>query len=149
MEYSNTVRNKFTKFLGLTFKDKLKTVVYSFAFHLFILLFMIFGYKKTRGITDKIIGTENSSSNFNKEYIERESTIIGYAAGNSLFNSSCLEKSLFTYLIFGIHGLKTELKFGVNNTTGDFSAHAWVEYRGTIVNDYPEVIGNISPFKKI
>ena len=149
MEYSNTVKNKFSKFLSLTFKDKIKTLVYSITFHLFILTFRIFGYKKTRKIIDKIISSINNNKNINKKFIENESKIIGHAVGNSLFNSACLEKSLFTYLILGIYGIKTELKFGVNNSTDDFSAHAWVEYNGMIVNDLPEVIGRISPFKNI
>lgn len=146
MEYSNTVKNKFSKFLNLTFKDKAKTVIYVLTFHLFIIGFRIFGYKKTRYIVDKIISPINCNVSNSKKFLGNESKIIGYSVGNSLFKSTCLEKSLFTYLIVGMYGIKTELKFGVNNSTEDFSSHAWVEYQGIILNDTPETLDNISPF---
>jgi len=144
MEYSNTVKNKLSKFLNLTFKDKIKTVIYSLIFHIFILTFRIFGYKKIKNLIDKAISTQNNSKNNN--FIVNESKNIGHSVGNSLFKSTCLEKSLFTYLILGMYGIKTDLKIGVSNFTEEFSAHAWVEYQGMIVNDLPETIENISPF---
>ena len=144
MAYSNTVRNKAGKFLHLSFKDKIKTVFYSLSFHIFVLFFKLLGYKKTKNLIEKSISTRYNY--INNEFIVNESKIIGHAFSNSLINSKCLEQSLFTYLILGIYGVKTELKIGVNNLTKDFSAHAWVEHNGIILTDTPETLENISPF---
>ena len=144
MAYSNTIRNTAGKFLHLSLKDKIKTVFYIISFHFFILLFKLLGYKKTKNLIDKVISTRNNSKNNN--FILNESQIIGHAFSNSLFKSTCLERSLFTYLILGTYGIKTELKIGVNNAVDEFSAHAWVEHDGIILNDTPETLKNISPF---
>lgn len=149
MELLLSLRNKFSKLLNLTHKDKIKIVLYSLFFNMFLIFFKIFGYKNTRYLTDKIINTEDNKNNINKNFINCESTILAYASSNSLINSTCLEKSIFIYLILGMHGIKTELKFGVNNSYKDFKAHAWVEYHGMKINDPPETVKNIFPFKTL
>ena len=142
----NIAECKLLKFRGLTLKDKLSFLSFSVYFVIFLFCFKILGYKKTRVIIDKISCKKSRSNSFNQGFIESKSKIIGHVTANSPFNSTCLERSLFTYLIFRINGLETELKFGVNNLTEEFSAHSWVEYKGIILNDNPELIENISPF---
>ena len=142
----NIAEYKFLKFRGLSLKDKLLFLSYSVYYVIFLFWFRILGYKKTRIIIDKISCKEGRNNSFKKGFIESRSKIIGNVTVNSPFNSTCLERSLFTYLIFRIYRIETEIKFGVNNLTEEFSAHSWVEYKGLILNDNPELIENISPF---
>ena len=142
----NTAKDKFINFLNLPVKDKIKTVLYSVVFIFFLITFRLFGYKKVRNLIDKIISSKSKAESPSENFIKNESKIIGYSAENSIFSATCLEKSLFSYFILGLYGINCDLKIGVNNASQEFSAHAWIEHEGQILNDTPEVIKKISPF---
>jgi len=48
----------------------------------------------------------------------------------------CLEQSLALYYLLRRAGVRADLRLGIQ--PHPFMAHAWVEYRGEIVNDWPE-----------
>ena len=142
----STGKDKFIKFINLSTVDKAKTVIYSIFFHFFLLIFRLFGYKKVRNLTDKIISSKKNGEIPSENFIKNESKIVCYSAENSIFSATCLEKSLFSYFILGLYGINCDLKIGVNNAAQEFSAHAWIEHNGQVLNDTPEVIKKISPF---
>ena len=146
MEYSNTTKGKFVKFLNLSLKDKLKTVIYSLIFHLYLVTFRLLGFKKCKSIIDKSIVSKKSEDNSASGKIMKESKIIGYSTGNTLFKASCLEKSLFSYFILGLYGFNCNLKIGINDNSDDFSAHAWIEFNNKVINDNIDVLKNFSSF---
>jgi Transglutaminase-like superfamily len=51
--------------------------------------------------------------------------------------AECLHQSILAASILLKKGYQVDLKIGVSKK--DFSAHAWVEYDGNILNDQPEV----------
>jgi len=146
MAYLSTTKDKLLRFFSLSFKNMLKTVVYSASFHLFIIAFRLFGYKKSKKTIDMLFIPNKSTVDINGNFLKNESTIASYATCNSPFKSTCLERSLFTYALLGLYGIKCDLKIGVNGSARDFSAHAWIEHEGNILNDTPEIINKISPF---
>jgi len=140
------IKHKIEKFCSLSIGQKLKFLIYFFLYPLFILIFRLAGYKKTWVFINKAVSISKATTETNKRYLLTESSLILNAANNSLFKSTCLEKSLFIYFVLGIYGSKCDLKVGVDNTTDEFSAHAWVMYGNTILNDSYE---NIEKLKEI
>jgi len=146
MGYLNTIKEKFIKFLYLSFKDKQKIVIYFVIFHIFLVAFRIFDYRKSKNIIDRlIIHNKNTKSTYGR-FVKYESKIIDYATGNCLIKSTCLEKSLFLYFILGLYGINCDLKIGIQGSTHNFSAHAWLEHGSIIINDNPKSIENYLPF---
>lgn len=48
--------------------------------------------------------------------------------------AKCLAQALTTQVLMNWHHYRSELRIGVNKTsTGEFRAHAWIEYRGRVI----------------
>lgn len=58
--------------------------------------------------------------------------------------AKCLEQSLTLYYLLRRHGVAAVYCHGVQPYP--FQAHAWIEYRGEVVNDVPEHVGLFSRF---
>ncbi len=147
MELLHSVKSKIGRFTTLSNIEKWSFIKYSFFYNLYLLLFRTAGYKKARNLVEYII-SRRTGSNKDKSLSEADnlSKIINLALGNTLFNSTCLEKSLFTYFILGINGIKSELKIGVENSENRFSAHAWVEKEGIVLNGQDNPLEKYSAF---
>jgi hypothetical protein len=55
------------------------------------------------------------------------------AAGRRVPRATCLVQALSAQLLLARHGYGSELRVGVKRDNGEFQAHAWVEFRGSIV----------------
>jgi hypothetical protein len=54
-------------------------------------------------------------------------------------NPNCLERSLALWWLLRREGVDGELHIGARKEGGRLEAHAWVELRGQVLNDGPEV----------
>jgi hypothetical protein len=57
----------------------------------------------------------------------------------------CLERSLALYHYLRRRGVHVRYQMGVQ--TYPFGAHAWVEYRGEVINDVPEHVARYRPIE--
>ena len=57
----------------------------------------------------------------------------------------CLEQSLVLYYVLRSAGVIAEFRMGVQ--PHPFLSHAWVEYRGAPVNDFPEHVAQLQPLE--
>lgn len=146
MGYLNTAKDKFIKFFNLSFKDKQKIVIYFVLFHIFLVAFRIFDYRKSKNVIDRLINPIRKTKYTYGRFVKYESKIINYSTRNCLLKSTCLEKSLFLYFILGLYGINCDLKIGIQGSTHNFSAHAWLEHGSIIINDNPKSIENYLPF---
>ncbi|MBW4418213.1 MAG: lasso peptide biosynthesis B2 protein [Myxacorys californica WJT36-NPBG1] len=53
--------------------------------------------------------------------------------------ANCLKRSLILWYLLHRQGIETDLRIGVRRCNGEFQAHAWVEYQGSVLNDVPDV----------
>jgi Transglutaminase-like superfamily len=67
------------------------------------------------------------------------------AARNVPLRVNCLERSLTLWCLLRRHGIQSDLKIGARKEAPTFEAHAWVECRGTPLND-PEAHIRFAPF---
>ena len=101
---------------------------------------------KSKKIINSIVNPSKNTEDIKEKNVENESIIIGYSTNNTLLNPTCLERSLFTYLILCLYGINCDLKIGINNSSNEFSAHAWIEYKNRVINDNNDQIKNFSTF---
>ena len=146
MESLKSFKTKTGKFLLMPSGSKIKFSLYFLAFPPFLLLFRVTGYKYFKKTLDKVADTVAGKSPEEKEINPSEISIINSALSNCPFSSSCLERSLFTYLVLVFFGIKCELIIGINKSSDDFSAHAWLEYNGSRINDSIESENYIAAF---
>ena len=72
--------------------------------------------------------------------------MVNIAAGHSLFAASCLHRSLVLWWLLGREGFASDLRLGAQKAEGQFEAHAWVEYQGTVLNDTEDVHQRFATF---
>jgi hypothetical protein len=65
--------------------------------------------------------------------------VVAIAAGRGPVRVSCLRRSLLLWWLLRRDGIDTVLRVGVNREGGTLHAHAWVEHRGTPLNDADDV----------
>jgi hypothetical protein len=70
---------------------------------------------------------------------ERYARAVFLAERNGVGTPNCLERSLTLWWLLRCGGIEGELHIGARKNDSKFEAHAWVELRGTILNDSPEV----------
>jgi len=63
------------------------------------------------------------------------SKMIKVAARYSLITPKCLPKSLLLWWLLGREGITSDLRLGAQKDNKQFEAHAWVEYKGIVIND--------------
>lgn len=68
------------------------------------------------------------------------------AARNLFFHASCLEKSMVLWWLLRSRGIPAELRVGARKQAERFEAHAWVEFEGTVLNDFSETHLHFVPF---
>jgi hypothetical protein len=61
--------------------------------------------------------------------------MVRAAARYGLGRPTCLEKSLALWWLLGRQGIASSLRIGTRKASGQFEAHAWIEYHGAALNE--------------
>ncbi|NIM71258.1 MAG: lasso peptide biosynthesis B2 protein [Xanthomonadales bacterium] len=64
---------------------------------------------------------------------------VNAAARRGPYRANCLRRSLVLEWWLQRRGIDCRLRIGVDTADGGLAAHAWVEHRGVVLNDRPEV----------
>lgn len=110
------------------------------------------GYKWTQSyladhVPDRPLSTHPEDTQLKEA--QQLARIVSIASSNSAYKASCLKKSLLTWWLLARRGIETELRIGVNNNSGDFKAHAWVEYRGEVLAEQADMGEQFSAFSSL
>jgi hypothetical protein len=105
------------------------------------------GFQRTYGYLDRLTGTEPGKMNGDRAAgIQRAADSVLRAANHlPLYRPTCLPLSLMLWYLLRGRGVPAELRIGVRKTNGVFTAHAWVEHAGQVVNDAPDVAQRYVP----
>ena len=142
-----SLKTKTHKFLDLNNTEKLVFVKYSLLYPFFLILFRSIGYKNVKNSIDYLIRSKTDSvMDKPLSAADKISNMVNIAAANCFIGSTCLERSLFTYFILGLNGIKSDLKIGVDNNEYAFKAHAWVEKEGTVLKGSKNPVNKYSAF---
>jgi hypothetical protein len=76
----------------------------------------------------------------------RTGVLVGLAAAHGPVRGSCLAQSLTIWWLLRRQGIPADLCIGVRRRAGRLEAHAWMEYRGAVLNVDTNVDGPFAPF---
>jgi Transglutaminase-like superfamily len=63
------------------------------------------------------------------------------------FSTNCLEQSLVLLWLLRRRGIPAELRIGARKQSNRFEAHAWVEFKGAVLNDAGDEHLHFVPFE--
>lgn len=79
--------------------------------------------------------------------------VVRCAARSARFSpvpSTCLVTALVTEALLSRHGYRAHLRVGVQRQGGEFAAHAWLEFQGSVVVGGPvEMVKQYTPLPEI
>ena len=73
---------------------------------------------------------------------------VDLAAVKGPWPANCLQRSVVAWWLLQRRGLYAELRIGVRREGPDPEFHAWVEHRGQVLNDTPDVGERYSAFDR-
>jgi hypothetical protein len=74
--------------------------------------------------------------------------LVDAAARHGPYRATCLRRSLVLWWLLRRRGTACDLRIGVRKEAGQLQAHAWVEYRGVVLNDWADVSGRYASFNR-
>jgi hypothetical protein len=74
--------------------------------------------------------------------------LVDAAARRGVYRATCLPRSLVLWWLLRRRGIDADLRIGVRKEAGQLQGHAWVEYRGAVLNDGAVVSGRYAPFER-
>ena len=74
--------------------------------------------------------------------------MVEAAARRGPFHATCLPRSLALWLLLRRRGIDGDLRIGVRKEAGRLQAHAWVEWRGVVLNDGGDVRTRFAAFDR-
>ncbi len=143
------IRKQFKQLEELTFPEWRVLLSAILLLPMFALLLNSIGFKKTQTFLSNHLPKKPKISIHEDMQLEEAQSVarmVSIAANHGLYSANCLKKSLLTWWLLGRRGIATDLKIGVNKETGDFNAHAWVEYRGNVLIDATDIEDRFSAF---
>ena len=92
-------------------------------------------------------GKQYPVANHNQQVAARRvAMLVNRAAQQPFVPATCLSRSLYLQWLLKRHGITSQLRIGIDKTTGVFKAHAWVECAGIPMNDQPDLAKKFSVF---
>ncbi len=76
----------------------------------------------------------------------RTAAVVRAVAQRHPCRSNCLHRSLTLWCLLRGEGIDSQLRVGVRTGGGEFEAHAWVEYDGSVIDDHDDVQLRFLPF---
>ncbi len=111
----------------------------------------IVGFRRWQAALSRLAQREETESDFPEVSVQRAQRItkmVQAASRHGLWHTSCLEESLVVWWLLRRRGIPSDLRIGVRKTASALQAHAWVELRGTALNDHEDVHQRFQAFHR-
>jgi hypothetical protein len=103
------------------------------------------GFARTWAWIQADAGRASLAGDVDPQLVAGAEYVVAMAAALYPGHAACLERSLVLYWYLRRTGVPVEYRMGVQMYP--FLAHAWVEYRGTPINDVPEHVRLFRPIE--
>ena len=124
---------RITQLRALTTEERRVLLASLFLLPAVTLTLRLKGYRWTRAFLHKRIPEHDALITNSQNPLPRAQSVarmVTIAARHGPYHANCLKQSLVTWWLLQRRGIAAELNIGVNKQSGEFSAHAWVEYSG-------------------
>ena len=143
MVSSSTLTNNLNKVRQLSRNERRQLFQAVLLLPLIHFALLLLGYYRVRRVIEKLIplkpGLVLLSDTQILERARENAQMVGIAAQYGLYKATCLRRSLLTWGFLRRQGIESQICFGVRMCTRKLEAHAWLEYKGIVVNDSLEV----------
>jgi hypothetical protein len=110
----------------------------------------MFGFRRYKEWIEKCSPSRLPSQSFSVEMqrqaAERAVRAVRSVELHGVSRPNCLERSLTLWWLLRREGIDGELHIGARKEDGKLKAHAWVELRGEVLNDSPEIHNHYARF---
>ncbi len=132
---------KIKRFFSLDYNLRKVFVQILFLLPAVTLSLKIFGFKRTDWLLAYLFPANSLALKEEQVIAAITSTVQMLRLAARAFSfSTCLPKSLLLWRLLRHAGLICELQFGVKKgSVSNYNAHAWVEYKGVVLNDRSDI----------
>ena len=99
----------------------------------------LFGFTKTHSFLCHRQPCRNGAVKEIATHAASAARMIAAAARYGGMGANCLVRSETLWWMLRRQGIASDLRIGVRKSHGDFAAHAWVEWQGSVLNDGADV----------
>jgi hypothetical protein len=107
------------------------------------------GLKQTQSLLANFVSKAQITPQKNTEVVCFTEKIVAIASRYSRPWGSCLRRSLVLWFLLRREGVESQLRIGVKREKDQFSAHAWVEWDGVVLNDQSNVGDEFAMFENL
>ena len=104
----------------------------------------ILGFRRWQSVLERMIA--NPRTDFADVVTAQGIARVVNIAAAQMFRNVCLPRSMTLWWMLGRRGIASELRIGVRKEADIFTAHAWLECQGIILNDSAEVSMDFATF---
>ena len=148
---SESVSNKWRQFQQLCWRERFVLAQALVLLPLNSLALRLVGFRRLQSALARLTPLAGSPVEESAERQIAQARIVARmvraAAWYSPFRASCLLQSLTLWWLLRRQELASELRIGVRTEADRLEAHAWVEYRGVILNDRDDVHQRFTAFE--
>jgi predicted nucleic acid-binding protein len=105
----------------------------------------VFDFRRVQAWLERHPGRRATSSTSEREIIRDAVRALSRARRYGVYRGNCLSQSLALRWRLRRRGIATDLRLGANMADGTFTAHAWVEHAGVVLNDTQDVATRYAP----
>ncbi len=114
---------------------------------LLIIGLRVFGFRRFGALFLRVVPPGDPQSHWSAfqdesavvQYSRRCATIVSIAARHGPVKADCLPRSVMLCWLLRWRGIDSNLHIGVRKGNAKMEAHAWVERKGVVLNDRPDV----------
>lgn len=134
---------KWDKFQQLSRAERFLLAQALFLLPLNVLGLRVLGFRRWQSVLERLLTKPSNTANV---IIAQGIARVVNIAAAQMFRNVCLPRSMTLWWMLGRRGIASELHIGVRKEADIFTAHAWLECQGIILNDSAEVSTNFTAF---
>jgi hypothetical protein len=96
----------------------------------------VWGFRRVLAWIGRRVGSTPATASLDLDTVRNAERVVATAGALYPGRALCLEQSLVLYYLLRRQGVRVTYCQGVRPQP--FEAHAWIEYRGEVINDVPE-----------
>lgn len=149
MGWCRSIMHRWRTFRHLSRAEQWLLLQTGFLLPLIALALRVFGFRRLHGALARLLPMPGATSRSAEQALTQAyatAQVVQAAVRQSPYPVNCLQQSLVLWWLLRRRRLSSDLRLGVRKATSRFEAHAWVEYRGFVLNDSEDVHQRFAPF---
>jgi hypothetical protein len=106
----------------------------------------VFDVQRTLRWIEGAFRPRRRTSDEDEAIVDRAVRALRRTRRHAPYAGRCLPRALALKWMLGRRGVESALRFGARMEQGRFSAHAWVERHGVVLEDFPQLTARFKPF---